>query len=206
MFYVTNNTFIENISLHGPINTDILFNAPMEYFDKDGFELNQLEQAFYKINHVELNNHLHHTACQRDWIIQDPTTAGVHLDHSMLIMRYDYQGQAKHQLKYFAPFRPALNKLLFVRKKWGVDISIDWVDDNNVFELLHLEVDSNSFEEIQRVKEQIENVVLSTNFEDAHKQILKRDKEWVHLPSDDQSDWKARFFGFSRAFETIKVI
>mgnify|MGYP000306622212 CR=1 FL=1 len=56
------------------------------------------------------------------------------------------------------------------------------------------------------MKEKAENIIFNTDWYDAAKEVLRKKDEWLELSSDDQSDWKARFFGWHRAFDNKKII
>ena len=91
---------------------------------------------------------------------------------------------------------PILHKVLRIRPKWGLDFSIDWVDrDGNVFEIVHWEWDSFSFIEILHKKEDVQKLILKTDWEDVGKQLLRKKSEWHSLPFKQQSDYKCAFVG-----------
>ena len=46
-----------------------------------------------------------------------------------------------------------------MRPKWGVEISVDYADEFNVFELLHFEWDGFHFEEVLEHKKIVEEII-----------------------------------------------
>ena len=50
-----------------------------------------------------------------------------------------------------------------------------------------------------------EELIESTDWESGAKDVIKKIDEWYNLSSDDQSDWKAKYFGWHRAFDNKKV-
>jgi len=54
------------------------------------------------------------------------------------------------------------------------------------------------------MKDRIENLALTTDWEDAAKRLLQRKGEWSSLSFFEQSDWKCRFYGIDS--EKFKVI
>jgi len=208
MLVLQDTTFEPNIDLMLPLPDSDVMSESMKYFDKDGYELNQLEQLYYTVNNVDIGvGNQYHTSNQIPWIndIHDYEVGAV-LDHSFMSQRWEYSDDAKDQLTKFKDERPILNKLLGIRKKWGIDFSIDFVDHNNCFEIFHIEYDSFDFENILMMKEKAENIILNTDWYDGAKEVLRRKDEWIGLCSDDQSDWKAQFFGWHRAFDNQKII
>ena len=208
MLVLQDTTFEQNIDLMLPLPDPDVLSGSMKYFDKDGYELNQLEQLYYRANNVDIGvGNQYHTSNQIPWIndIHDYEVGAV-LDHCFMSQRWEYSGDVKEQLHKFKEQRPILNKLLGIRKKWGIDFSIDFVDNNNCFELFHIEYDSFDFDNILMMKEKAENIIFNTDWYDAAKEVLRKKDEWLELSSDDQSDWKARFFGWHRAFDNKKII
>jgi hypothetical protein len=70
--------------------------------------------------------------------------------------------------------------------------------------LLHWEWDSFDYDEIQRVKAQVEPVLMNIDWVDAAQQLLKRKSEWVDLDFFGQSDWKCEYFGIIK--ERFKMV
>jgi hypothetical protein len=82
---------------------------------------------------------------------------------------------------------------------------MDYADRaGNVFELLHWEYDSFSYEEICAVKEFIEPKILAINWDDAAKDLIKYKDNWHHLDFFAQSAWKCNYFGIPN--ERFKMV
>ena len=169
----------------------------MKYFDKDGFEINELEQAYYRDNDIFIDGmHLFHIANQTDWIMDwENSDFGCVVDHSMISTRWAFGGPAREQLIALSYRKPELNKLLAIRPKWGIDISIDYTSPTMVFEVFHFEWDDFDYETVAAKQEKIEKIVLNTDWNDAAEQLIKRKDEWHHLDFFAQSKWKSDFFG-----------
>jgi hypothetical protein len=58
--------------------------------------------------------------------------------------------------------------------------------------------------EILTIKEKIEPILLSIDWLDAGKQLLKRKDEWHHLEFFEQSDWKCNYFNVPK--ERFKMV
>ena len=80
------------------------------------------------------------------------------------------------------------------------------MDDEECIELFHIEYDSFDYEHALEMKSNAEKIIMNTDWEDGAKQVKSKKEEWMNLNSDDQSDWKAQYFGWHRAFDNKKVI
>ena len=91
--------------------------------------------------------------------------------------------------------------------KWGIDVNVEFVfDDGSIMEVFHHESDYYDFDEYCDNKAHLEKFVADTDFEDAANVLLRDKHLWNDLCGDDQTDYKARYFGFNRAYTTQKVI
>ena len=92
-----------------------------------------------------------------------------------------------------------------MRPKWGMDISVDYVDaDGNVFELLHWEYDGFNYQEIADKKTHIEKFLLAVDWNSAAAEMIRRKSDWHHLGFFEQSAWKTEFFGMEK--ERFKMV
>jgi hypothetical protein len=205
----TANQFNTNGCWNKPIDKIIFIPiaADLALFDQNGYDLTDLEKRFASCNNHEYFSHREHRhAIKKEWLIEEQTPKeGAHLNHSLLFERKGYTGAALEQLKYWAVDLPLVNKLIAMRPKWGLDFSMDYVDRaGNAFEVLHWEYDGFDHAEIEAVRQEIEPVLLSIDWQDAAKQILQRKNEWHHLDFFAQSDWKCNYFGVPR--ERFKMV
>ena len=78
-----------------------------------------------------------------------------------------------------------------LKSKWGIDISLDYVDDNryNTMELFHFEWDDNNLDTVLQKKEEIENIILTTDWQDFADYKLKNTDKWIELDFVGQSKW-----------------
>lgn len=178
----------------------------LELFDQNGYDLTDLEKQYAKANSAETQAHrAHRTAIKRTWFEQKSKRAGAILNHSLLFERKAYSGAALDQLKQHAKRLPLIHKIIAMRPKWGLDFSMDWVDDDgNAFEVLHWEYDCFDCEEAKVVKQYVEPRLLDIDWDDAGQQLLKRKSEWHHLGFFEQSDWKCNYFGIVK--ERFKMV
>lgn len=205
--HLTSNQWPEQPFIRQPIYTNDLLNTSMKYFDKDGYEINKLEQLYYIENKIDISEkHLYHTANHVSWIVDlDQSESGLVVDHSLINCRWAYRGHAKAQLEDNQLNRPIVNKLLSIRPKYGIDFSLDWVSSYGCTEIFHIEADYFDRDEALEAKAKAENIILNTDWIDGANSVISKMDQWVSLCSDDQSDWKARHFGWHRAFDNKKV-
>lgn len=122
-------------------------------------------------------------------------STGPHLNHAFLFERKGYEGEALEQLKKFSETNHLLNKLVNYKGKWGIDLSVDYVDGTgNSMELLHFEYDGYELEEILQMKSIVESKVAVVDWELAAKNMIRRKSEWIDLEFFQQSKWKTDYF------------
>lgn len=201
---LTNNTFTDN-RVTSAVDMAMPSVADLKYFDKDGFELTPVEAIFYQHNGIPLGHHLRHTCSQIDWFKQDSVDRGAIVDHSMLLYRSGFEGDAREQVKEWAATHPVFIKLLHVKPKYGIDFDVDWIDEQGPVELFHLEWDHSDVIAVGAMKVKVEGWLMSMDWEDAARRLRAKKNEWQHLPAMDQNDWRARFFGFNRSESVLKI-
>ncbi len=178
----------------------------VDLFDQNGYDLTVIEQHFASSNNAEIREHRSHRhTLKKEWFTQKRIVEGPVLNHSLLFERKAYTGEALELLKYWAKTLPLLHKIIAMRPKWGLDFSMDYVDrEGNAFELLHWEWDSFDYNEIMQIKKSIEPVLLSVDWDQAAKDMIKYKEQWHHLDFFAQSDWKCNFFGIPK--EQFKMV
>tara|TARA_B000000609_G_scaffold157167_1_gene151083 strand:- start:1459 stop:2124 length:666 start_codon:yes stop_codon:yes gene_type:complete len=177
----------------------------LDRFDQSGYDLCKLEQEYAKAN---LGSHdlMRYKACiKQDWFTSEQSHKGVHINHSDLYERKSYHGYALEQLCNWVPGNNLLWKMIKLKPKWGIDMSIDYVDNNgHVMELFHYEWDDTELDTVLEKKEIIESVVLNNDWEDIAKTKLQRKDEWQHLDFTGQSEWTTNFLGLPK--ERFKLV
>lgn len=177
----------------------------LDHFDVDGFELCEFEQQLYRNNNIPFETFGSKTACQTKWI--DAVFApGIHINHSNLFRRYGVRGALAYQLEDFE-FLLTISKILQIKPKWGLDVAIEQSHNGRyIQELFHYEADFRHEQSYLDAKTKLENLVYDTDWNDVGNRLLEVKREWSHLNGDDQSDYKARFVGIDRAYNTLKVV
>ena len=132
----------------------------------------------------------------RSWFTSDQTVEGVHINHAAILERKAYAGEAYVQLKKWSQEVPLVNKLTRIKSKWGIDFALDYVDkEGTVFEVFHYEWDDFDYFKVDKVKTEVEKVILSVDWDHAASLLWNRRDEWMKLPFFKQSDWKCDYFG-----------
>lgn len=179
-------------------NSNIIFTSlGTKLFDQNGYDLCPLEQMYAKFNSTDTTVHRHekHISIQRPWFVQEEKLTGYVLNHSMIFERKGYTGAALDQLLTFAKKNPLVNKVIQVNPKWGLDFSMDYVDENgNCFEIFHHEYDSFLVGDVIKMKKILEEKIKSVDFDQVSKDLMERKKEWINLEFFEQSEWKCKYF------------
>ena len=169
----------------------------VDLFDQNGYHLTKAEQAFLVRNGYEPIERRHEDCLRYDWLVWDKRE-GAHINHSDLFERKGFKDQALEQLIAVAEdCNPMLYKLIKMKPKWGIDISIDYVSPDAVFEVFHYEWDAFNYDLVMEKKEEIENFILSKDWDDIALTLWKKKDEWYDLNFFDQTQWRTDYFGLS---------
>ena len=162
----------------------------LQLFDQSGYDLCPLEQEYAKVNMGEAYFVRYRRAIAKPWLLSDSKT-GPHINHSYLFERKGYHGYALEQLGHWAEGNHLIHKMTQLKSKWGIDISLDYVDSNryNTMELFHYEWDSNELDEVLTKKEEIQEILFSMDWQEFANFKLKYKDEWIHLDFVGQSKW-----------------
>ena len=205
---LTQNKFNSNPYWSNPISQEIIPSIEQtELFDQNGYDLTPLERLYAEANGQEGRWHRpNHYALKHDWFIDEKNSVtGAHINHALLFERKGYAGAALAQLEGWARHNNLIYKIIKMRPKWGMDISVDYVDTaGNVFELLHWEYDGFNYQEIADKKTHIEKFLLTVDWNSAAAEMIRRKSEWYHLGFFEQSAWKTEFFGIEK--ERFKMV
>lgn len=168
----------------------------VDLFDQNGYHLTKAEQAFLSYNGYRPIERRHEDCLRYDWLVWDKRD-GAHINHSDLFERKGFDDHAKEQLLAFADINPMLHKLIKMKPKWGIDISIDYVSEDAVFEVFHYEWDSFEYDAVIEKKLEIQEFVLNLDWDDVAKDLWKKKDQWYNLDFFDQTQWRTDYFGLS---------
>jgi hypothetical protein len=172
------------------------------YFDKDGFELNQIERKYYAaMNHPINYPILNHTCWQEPWFELESNDLGLILDHSMFLCRCHYTGEAEGQLKELSNKYPLAQQLLSIKTKWGFDFDLNAVSPNGtVYEVIHIEFDSRNYDHFKTNMISFEWTVRHKDWQDIARDIWANRDQWQDLKGFEQNHWKAKhILGWEKA-------
>lgn len=169
----------------------------VDLFDQNGYHLTKAEQAFLVYNGYRQVERRHEDCMRYDWFTWDKRD-GAHINHSDLFERKGFKSVAKEQLEYIAQeYNPMLYKLVKMKPKWGIDISIDYVSKDAVFEVFHYEWDSFEYDAVIEKKLEIEKFILNLDWDDVAKSLWKIRDQWYNLDFFEQTQWRTDYFGLS---------
>ena len=84
-----------------------------------------------------------------------------------------------------------------MKPKWGIDISIDYVSPDAVFEVFHYEWDAFDYNHVIEKKQEIEQFVIKQDWDDIAIKLWDKKDEWINLNFFDQTKWRTDYFGLS---------
>lgn len=197
-------------------NAELLTTCQLTQFDREGYELLPIEQEYYKSNNVALHtekvlghesgNSNEWKAFVQKWFEQTPSTPDyLKLDHSFCVVRYGFDGEAKEQIKECAQYRPELNKLLNIRSKYGADFCVDYVTDDDCFELIHWEWDFLYKEDLFDHLVNMEQVVDIAQWDSIINTVKLLKQNSDSFDSEAEGNCKAALFGLPKAFRLYKT-
>ena len=169
----------------------------VDLFDQNGYHLTKAEQAYLIRNGYDAIERRHEDCLRHDWIVWDKRD-GAHINHSDLFERKGFEDQALDQLEAIADqWNPMLYKLVKMKPKWGIDISIDYVSEDAVFEVFHYEWDAFNYDLVIEKKQEIEDFVINQDWDDIAIELWKKKDEWINLDFFEQTKWRTDYFGLS---------
>lgn len=187
---LTENTFDSNPYWTKPIEDVSILLDPknLELFDQNGYHMTKIEQEYAKANGYNPVSRREEFVIRKDWYQSNNPLVGPHLNHAELFQRKGFSEEAQKQLMAYVDENPLLWKLIKMKPKWGIDISIDYVDEmGNVFEIMHYEWDDFDYDVVLDKKLEMENIMDFQNWDARAKTILERKNEWVNLDFFEQS-------------------
>lgn len=195
MLELTNNQFDSTSHWSNPIDDISILLDPrgVDMFDQNGYHLTRVEQEYAKHNGYDLSERREEYVIRQDWFRWNKHDKA-HINHSDLFERKGYSGAALQQLQEYAPKNPMLYKLIRMKPKWGIDISIDFVDSNRVFEVFHFEWDDFVFENVENMKHRIETFMLENDWDNVAEDLWAIRDKWIDLDFFEQTNWRTSYF------------
>lgn len=205
MFKILDYKLIENPYITEPLPDESVFDrlvAP-EFFDRFGYELTYIENLYHKHNNIPGHvlvpgSPTDAAACIQDWMIQQTPDPYVFLDHCHLNTRYAYKGDALEQITRLSKKYPRLVKVLNIKPKYMVDFCLDYIVDDKVVELIHIEHDFHDFEEYKSHIAFCESFVLSQDWHGVYKDLQNYFNYEYNYDEYAQAQYKAQYFGLDK--------
>ena len=206
MFHRLDVTLISNPVCNKPVIN--LIDEDFRWYDKDGFELNDAEQQYYKAMCYPTDyGILNHTCWQEPWFELEQEDTGLIIDHAMFLCRCSYSEAAAEQLKEYRKSIPTADYLLKTKQKWGFDFALDAVRDGEIFEVIHIEYDNYDYQNFTNRFINFEYLVRHTDWNDCADRVWNQRHQWQSLKGFEQNHWKAKFLiGWDRAEYIEKAI
>lgn len=193
--YVSCDRVEKNAYYSLPCSKEVLSNDPTLDFDPNGFGLTELEIELIRANKGSFYREDYLTQ-KTDWLAQPETKSGVVLNHSFILYRRAYEGQAEEFLWSLAQEDPRIHRVLQQRPRFGLDLCVEYIQpDGTIFEVLHWEYDSVDPEHIEYMRQQYQDKFLNIDWEYAAQQLLAKKHEWHGLAWFPQSKYKCDYFG-----------
>jgi hypothetical protein len=203
MLVLTNNSFPINPYIYTTVDDSVFSTETIKHFDNDGFQLNRLEQIYYRAADIATPECLGVHSAQQTWLELAGEFEFV-LDHSFIVARYAYTDSARDQLERMSAQFPQLKKYLLLQPKWGLDFALEYAGQDYI-ELLHIERDYSTLEEALEQKCYLELRLLDIDWHKVAQNLLRNRNKWQHLQGMARNDWKAEYLGFGRAEHTLKA-
>lgn len=166
------------------IAKDLLLNG-LCHVDHEGFDLNEIEQAYYQHNNIALE---HDSTWYKDGGMSNGTNAIINpwfiqtnadkliIDHSQFVVRYPIMGQAREQVGLYAALRPELLRILSAQFKCGLDLCIDFFSEERVEPIVHVEWDFDNANELQTAAREVTSVIEHLNWIESIPTVLRYNK------------------------------
>jgi len=212
-----------------PVYSDIQISKPLPdavaehvllnytcHVDHEGFDLNEIEQAYYAHNDISLE---HDTTWYKDgdaakgahaiiqpWLTQQEQSALI-LDHSQFVFRYPLSGDAAEQVRSYAKQRPELLRILSTSFKCGLDLCIDYINDDRVMPVVHIEWDYPNVQDMLVDVSYVETVLEYTDWNEIISVIKRFNRLSKHsLDAFQQADFRSMLLFGCKSYKLIATL
>jgi len=212
-----------------PIYSDIRISKPLPddvaervllnctcHVDHEGFDLNEIEQAYYAHNGISLE---HDTTWYKDgdaakgahaiiqpWLTQNSTSELI-LDHSQFVFRYPLSEEAAEQVKRYATQRPELLRILSTSFKCGLDLCIDYINDDRIMPVVHIEWDYANFRDMLVDVDYVETVLQYTDWNEIISVTKRFNRLSKHsLDAFQQADFRSMLLFGCKSYKLIPTL
>lgn len=217
--YTINKPIYSNIQITKPLLEDIaehmLLNSTC-HVDHEGFDLNEIEQAYHKHNGISLT---HDTTWYKDgdatkgahgiiqpWLTQT-NKSDLILDHSQFVFRYPISGEAAEQIKRYTKQRPELLRILSTSFKCGLDLCIDYINEECVQPVVHIEWDYTNVQDLLIGIDYVETALQYTDWNEIISVIKRFNRLSKHsLDAFQQADFRSMLLFGCKSYKLIPTL
>lgn len=214
------NEYAVSKALPKELINKFLLNLP-SHVDHEGFDLNEIEQAYYYHNDISLS---HDSTWYKDGGKSKGTNAVLHpwisqignsidriiIDHSHFVYRYPIVGDAREQIIECSAQRPELLRMLSATFKCGLDLCIDYINlfNKTVEPLVHIEWDYHEFNKMSHDAYEIESVLKDTTWMSLIPAILHYNKlaKKNNIDAFSQADTRSMLMFGSKSYKLIPTL
>lgn len=217
--YNVSKPVYSNIQISKPLPDDIAEHVLLNYtchVDHEGFDLNEIEQAYYKHNDISLE---HDTTWYKDgdaskgahaiiqpWLTQKDSSELI-LDHSQFVFRYPISGDAADQVKQYSKQRPELLRILSTSFKCGLDLCIDYINEDLVQPVVHIEWDYLNSQDMLVDVDYVETILQYTNWDEIISVIKRFNRLSKHsLDAFQQADFRSMLLFGRKSYKLIPTL
>jgi hypothetical protein len=185
------------LEFYTEIEDDAFLNLSFKYLT-DAYELTDLEKHVYQKNNLFIDEEfLDHVTCCDNWFKLESDNINCH--HASILYKYSFE-KYFNQINKLKKEKKELVRFFEIKSKYGLDFYLQYIDENICCDIIHIENDYFTYDELIEAKKEIQNFILKTDWEDLGINIVNKKNEWEYLYKNDQLDWKARYFDFPKAF------
>jgi len=208
--------------VHNPLSNiveAVLLKTGQCHVDHEGFDLNEIERAYYEVNGLSL---YHDDTWYKDggqesgtnsilqpWFVQTNKSSLI-IDHSHFVFRYPITGEARNQILEYSKERPELLRLLSVNFKCGLDLCIDYIneEDSIIEPVVHIEWDFDNMFDLIKTSLEVKQVIDNKEWIESIPSILRYNKLAKRKKVDafDQADTRAMILFGAKAYKLISTL
>ena len=217
--YSISKPIYQDIEISEPLPSDIAERVLLDgtcHVDHEGFDLNEIEQAYYKHNNVSLK---HDTTWYKDgdaakgahaiiqpWLTQNGDSELI-LDHSQFVFRPPLTGEAAEQVKAYSKQRPELLRILSTQFKCGLDLCIDHISADRVQPVVHIEWDYINVSAMMADIEYVENALQHTDWQEVVSVVKRFNKLSKNsLDAFQQADFRSMLVFGRKSYTLIPTL
>lgn len=219
--YYTPYSVNQNI-VHNPLSSVIaavLLKTGQCHVDHEGFDLNEIERAYYEVNGLSLyhddtwykdgGQEVGTTAILQPWFVQTNKSSLI-IDHSHFVFRYPITGEARTQILEYSKERPELLRLLSVNFKCGLDLCIDYIneEDNIIEPVVHIEWDFDDMFDLIKSASEVKQLIDNKEWIESIPSILRYNKLAKRKKVDAfyQADTRSMILFGAKAYKLISTL